>query len=141
MAVTEHRIHIACPPATAFRLLTSAVGLRQWWSPAVECEPLPGAVSELPVAEGRAPLRVRVDRVDPRRRVCWRCLEAGGDGSSASIEWRIEPAAAGHCTVTLTNVDAPECVGADGADDDAWSRRLEELKNAAEVRRVLDGLN
>ena len=68
-----HAVPIPATPALVYQALTTAVGLRQWWSKKVEAEEREGGVIHFTFAGDFHP-QMQQRRLDRDRRVEWVCV-------------------------------------------------------------------
>lgn len=63
-------IPVSASPERIFEALTESAGLASFWVGKSEAEPVVGSINRLGLAAGRT-LELRVDELDPGRRVVW----------------------------------------------------------------------
>jgi uncharacterized protein YndB with AHSA1/START domain len=68
-----HSVPVAAPPALVYRALTTAAGLRQWWSTQVEADERQGGVIRFTFTGDFHP-HMQQRRLDRDRRVEWVCV-------------------------------------------------------------------
>ena len=68
-----HAVHIHAAPATVYRSLVTAAGLRQWWTTQVAAEEHEGGVISFTFAGDFHP-RMKQTRLDTNHRIEWSCV-------------------------------------------------------------------
>jgi uncharacterized protein YndB with AHSA1/START domain len=80
MADIQHKLEIRSPRARVYEALSTQDGLAQWWTKDTKAEPSVGAVAEFSFVGGKYVTKMKIDVLDPGKRVAWTCV--GG-----SEEW------------------------------------------------------
>jgi uncharacterized protein YndB with AHSA1/START domain len=68
-----HRIQVNASPQAVFGALTTAEGLRGWWTGDSVAEPLVRSVAEIGFSNRATVFRMEIEELVPARRVVWRC--------------------------------------------------------------------
>jgi len=71
-----HDITIAAPPERVFELLSTASGLRAWWTADSRASPAPGNVNVFGFNGGAVEFHFRIDENEAPHRLAWTCLAA-----------------------------------------------------------------
>ncbi|SMC27936.1 Uncharacterized conserved protein YndB, AHSA1/START domain [Andreprevotia lacus DSM 23236] len=74
MSHYQSSLIIAASPATVYAALTTADGLRGWWT--ADCDVATGVGGELRFRFGAHYKHMRIEKLDPAREVRWRCTVA-----------------------------------------------------------------
>jgi uncharacterized protein YndB with AHSA1/START domain len=93
-----HAVGIEADPSTVFDAITTAEGLAGFWTPKSQAEPEVGSVAEFGFSEAPVPLRMRVDELDPGRRVRWTCLGLFPYWEGTTVSWELGPGPDGSGT-------------------------------------------
>jgi uncharacterized protein YndB with AHSA1/START domain len=92
-----HLVRIHAPSERAYEAITTADGLRQWWTRGAAIEPKIGAAGEFGFNGKRFVAKVTVEELAPCTRVRWRVANAAWPGHD--IEFNLKEA--GNDTVLL----------------------------------------
>ncbi len=76
----HHRVELAAAPAEVYRALTTAEGLSSWWTDRVETGEAVGELAEFSFGGGGHVVPMRIEALEPDRRVVWRCESGGWEG-------------------------------------------------------------
>jgi uncharacterized protein YndB with AHSA1/START domain len=89
-----HLIRIAAPPPLVYRALTTADGIRRWWTRDADLDEVRGGTGAFRFNGGKAVTRVTIDALEPPRRVAWRTISAhapgGWEGTTIAFDLRAE---------------------------------------------------
>ena len=67
-----HLVKIQAPAERAYKALTSADGIRNWWTRDAGLDPRIGGVGEFRFYDGKSTTRIEVVELHPQARVSWR---------------------------------------------------------------------
>ena len=81
---------IEASPATVFEAITTQKGEAGFWTANNETEPTKGSVAIFRFPGAPVPARMRVDELEPSRRVAWSCLGDFPGWKSTTITWDLE---------------------------------------------------
>jgi uncharacterized protein YndB with AHSA1/START domain len=84
-----HASLIHTTPATVYQALTTAAGLRQWWSTRVEADERQGGVIRFTFSGDFNP-QMQQRRLDPDRRVEWACVAGHENWRDNSFTFALE---------------------------------------------------
>lgn len=92
-----HLLKIRTPPARVYQALTTADGVRAWWTRDADLEPALGGTGAFRFYEGTKVTAVRIDALAPSARVGWTTLSADAPGGWAgtTITFDLRPDADG----------------------------------------------
>lgn len=96
-----HQMDIKAPPKKVFAALTTRDGLAGFWTSEVQAEPRVGSVARFNFPGAPAPLRMRIDALEPDKRVAWTCLGDFPGWEGTTVSWLLSPAADGAGTSVL----------------------------------------
>lgn len=102
MTAIRHRIATKSPINDVFKALTSAPGLRGWWSRDCDIGEGVGAehVLRFVKEDRRVTMRFRVEALEPGARVRWRCIDNDNPvWVGTTLEWRVQPSDEGSTLV------------------------------------------
>jgi uncharacterized protein YndB with AHSA1/START domain len=87
-----HLVKITASPAQVYRELTTAEGVRNWWTRDAALEPKIGGAGEFAFYGRQHVIKVRVEELVPETRVTWKFISAapGWEGSTATFYLRNE---------------------------------------------------
>ena len=73
--------------AAVDRALTTAEGLAAFWTPDVTAEPIVGSEARFGFTGAPVDLRMRVDAIEPGKRVAWSCLGDFPHWGGTKVSW------------------------------------------------------
>jgi uncharacterized protein YndB with AHSA1/START domain len=89
-----HRLTIDATPERVFEALTTAEGIRNWWTRDADLDVTIGGTGEFRFHAGGSIANVRVDALEPPCRIGWTTVSAnapgGWDGTTITFELRAE---------------------------------------------------
>ena len=85
MADILHELTIKSPIEKVYRALTEAQGLSGWWTSGSKAQPTVGTISEFPFPG--IVLKLKVDSLEPGKKVVWSVAEAVPDWNDTLITW------------------------------------------------------
>lgn len=89
MAGMLHAIEIEAPPLKVYRALTTAAGLRAWWTGDVQAQARAGTVARFGFGGGATVFRMRIVKLVPGKRVEWRCLGDEKDWKGTRLRFKL----------------------------------------------------
>jgi uncharacterized protein YndB with AHSA1/START domain len=125
----EKTLRLRAGPERVWRALTDPAELGQWFPDRTDLEPRAGAAGWFDwTAHGR--YAVRVEEVDPPRRLVWTWARDAGveleEGPRTRVEWTLEPTSDGGTTLRLRESGFTDPKYRDG-NDAGWDKELGEL--------------
>lgn len=84
-----HAVHIHAAPAEVYRAITTAAGLRRWWSRQVEADERQGGVIRFTFAGDFHP-HMQQTRLEPDRRVEWLCVSGHANWQDNAFAFALE---------------------------------------------------
>lgn len=136
MVDSLHRIEIAAPASTVYRLLTVSAGLRSWWTSDAVLLSREGYVNILAFERGMVELWLRVDAVRDPSLVEWTCVP--GPRTAPLHEWpgtrivaRLGPTKTG-CVVDFRHLGWQSAQGGFAHWNTLWGDLLHRLRDEAE---------
>ncbi len=93
-----HEVEIAAAPAKVYQAITTSEGQRGSWTPGSTLEPKVGSEAVFRFKSAPVPLRMRIDALEPGRRVAWTCLGDFPGWKDTTVTWTLTPAADGKAT-------------------------------------------
>lgn len=131
--------HVGASAKTLFKALTESAGLASFWTTDSEAQPVAGSVARFGFPSG-SKIELRVDELDPGRRVAWTLLNdvlRGPRWTRTTVRWDLTPIA-DRLTLVVFHQDGwpqetaqPELAGLTYN----WARILQALKGYAETGR------
>jgi len=88
-----HRLKIRVPPELVYRALTTAEGIRSWWTRDANLDAKIGGVGEFRFYNGSGLTKVAVEELVPAARVVWRTVSANAPGGwdGTTITFDLQP--------------------------------------------------
>lgn len=89
-----HLINIRASREQVYQALTTADGIRNWWTRDADLGSKIGGTGEFRFYEGKSVTRVSIDELEPPAHVCWKTISAnapgGWDGTTITFGLRSE---------------------------------------------------
>ena len=89
MKKSAHRIRIKARPDHVYKALSTAEGLRAWFTPDIQGDVVEGG-SALFRHDGRDSFRWKFVELKPGELSRWECIEGPGDAKGTNVEYRIK---------------------------------------------------
>ena len=129
-------VSVAAPPARITKALSTAEGLASFWTADSRAEPQPGSVAGF--GFGGPHLQMRIDQLDPGRRIAWTCLNdfpmPPRHWEGTTVTWDLTYSGGGT-VVLLQHGNWPAAIGQAELATTAytWAQILAALKGYAET--------
>ena len=83
-----HRIELDVPVGLLYAAIAEPEGLANWWTPMTEPRSAPheGSVLRFRFGDGKHGPDMRVDRLEPNKKVVWRCVAGPWEGHRFTFE-------------------------------------------------------
>ena len=131
MAKSSHRIRISAAPEKVYKALSTADGLKHWFTPDIEGEVAPGKEAVFR-HEGRDQFRWKFVEMKPDTISRWECLEGPGASAGTNVLFRIK--GEGDTTVVECDHDSwPDGHGAFESCNTLWGILMGRLKHSVET--------
>ena len=91
MADILHELTIKASPAHVYAAITEQSGLAAWWTRDATAQPAVGTVSMFQFGGGQVTMKIRVDELEPGRKVTWTPLEGVPDWPGTRVTWDLAP--------------------------------------------------
>lgn len=127
----QHFIPVEAPPRKVFDALTTQQGLRGWWTADSKAEPKVGSVAEFGFDERSLVFRMRIDELEPGKRVKWSCVGDNEEWKGTELEWTISKANGGS-KLTLEHRDWRDVTEFCMSCNSTWGTLLYRLKDFIE---------
>ena len=128
-----HQIKIHASPERVFDALSTADGLRSWWTTDVAAEPIEGSIAEFGFQRRGTVFRMRIDELVPGRRIAWSCLGDHDEWEGTRLEWHLSPEDGGHVDLRFAHRDWRSLGGAYAISNTTWGGLMYRLKAYAET--------
>jgi uncharacterized protein YndB with AHSA1/START domain len=131
MADMYHAISIAAPAEKVYEAIVTQAGLRAWWTADSVAEARVGSTAEFGFRNRAAVFRMRVEELQPGRRVVWACLGDVDEWKGTRLTWEIAPKDGG-AELRFTHGDWRSTAGAYPLCNSTWGELMHRLKAYAE---------
>jgi uncharacterized protein YndB with AHSA1/START domain len=91
MADMIHEIRVAASPEAVYAAIATQDGLRGWWTADTTAEPRAGTIARLGFGHRASIFEMRVEALDPGRRVEWSCLGDNEEWKGTRLTWTVDP--------------------------------------------------
>ena len=133
-----HALEIEASPAAIYAAITTAAGLRGWWTETCDVVNVVGGHHVFRF--GPHHKTMRVDKLIPNREVRWTCVDANIVGLDRPDEWigtsvrfRMQPNGAGRTRLDFEHVGLTPALECYGICEDGWRHFLASLKSWLET--------
>jgi uncharacterized protein YndB with AHSA1/START domain len=131
-----HAVEIEAAAGDVYRAITTSEGLASFWTPDSEAASEVGGISRFGFSGAPVDLRMRIESLEPGRRVEWTCVGDFPHWDGTRVSWSIGPRAEGDGVAVLFShagwpADQPEAEYA--GVNHAWGRILDALKGYVET--------
>lgn len=90
-----HAVEIEAGEDAIYQALTTSKGLASFWTPQSEAEPSVGSVAVFRFAGAPVDLKMRIDGLEPGKRVAWSCQGDFSHWQGTTVTWELSPAVQG----------------------------------------------
>lgn len=133
MAELLHQIDIHAPAANVYEALTSADGLRSWWTDDCTVQPRVGSIAEFRFFAGKVVFQMRIDELTPARRIVWKCIAGPDEWPETQIVWDLNEIS-GTTRLCFEQSGWPHIEGHFRPANTTWGALMFRLKAYAEGR-------
>jgi uncharacterized protein YndB with AHSA1/START domain len=89
MAELRHQIPINASPERVFAALATQDGLRGWWTADVTADAKVGGKAEFGFDKRQMVFRMKIDKLEPGKRVVWSCYGDQPEWNGTTLTWNI----------------------------------------------------
>jgi uncharacterized protein YndB with AHSA1/START domain len=89
MAEMHHQIQIDASPEKVYEAISTRKGLQGWWTGDSVAEPHVGSVAEFGFYDRQVLFRMRIDELQPGKRVVWTCIGDYDEWKDTRLTWEI----------------------------------------------------
>ena len=86
-----HEILIEAPVKKIYAALTTPIGVRGWWTADTEMEERVGGSVVLGFLKRATVFRMKIEKLEPSKRVVWSCYGDLGEWKGTKLTWKIAP--------------------------------------------------
>ncbi|MEP7002949.1 MAG: SRPBCC domain-containing protein [Chloroflexota bacterium] len=130
-----HEVEITAEPAAIYKAIITHEGVASFWVTDNAIEPTVGSEAQFRFKGAPVPLRMRIDALEPNRRVHWTCLGDFPGWRDTTVTWTLGPGSGAGTTkleFRMGNLAAyPE--QAVGEVNYTWGQVVARLKGYAET--------
>jgi uncharacterized protein YndB with AHSA1/START domain len=91
MAEMNHQIPIKAAPAKVYAALATQPGLRGWWTADSRADEKVGGKAEFGFDKRRMVFRMKIEELDPGKRVVWSCHGDHPEWDGTVLTWELSP--------------------------------------------------
>jgi len=135
MAKVSHEIRVKAPRDRVFQALSTAEGLKGWYTAHVEGDILEGKEAIFRFTD-KEPFRWRFAKLSPNRPIHWECVEGPGAAAGTSVMFRLKETPDKRTLVEFDHEGWPEAHEALTTCNTLWGILMGHLKNYAETTKV-----
>jgi uncharacterized protein YndB with AHSA1/START domain len=96
-----HAVEVEASEEKIYEALTTSKGLASFWTPQAEAEPTVGSVAVFRFAGAPVDLKMRIDGLEPGKRVAWSCQGDFPHWQGTTVTWELTPAVQGEGITVL----------------------------------------
>lgn len=127
-----HKITVAAPPERLYDAITSAVGLKSWWTRDSASDPRPGGRARFGFHSRSTVFDMRYESVEPAERVVWHCDDGPDEWTSTRVTFDLEPTEEGGTVVRFAHRDWRTTEGTYPDCNTVWGYLMHSLKEYCE---------
>jgi uncharacterized protein YndB with AHSA1/START domain len=135
MAKISHKITIQASPDRVFKALSTAEGLKGWYTPQLEGRVGEGKEGVFKFT-GHPSFRWRFAEFTPDSRVRWECVEGPGPAAGTTVTFRLRDTGDGRTSVECDHDGWPESDPGFTTCNTLWGILMGHLKNYAETAKA-----
>jgi uncharacterized protein YndB with AHSA1/START domain len=135
MAKISHKITVQAAPDRVFKILSTAEGLKGWYTPQLDGSVREGKEVVLKFM-GEKPFRWRVAESTPDSRVRWECVEGPGAAVGTTVTFRLSNKGDGQTSVECDHDGWGESDPSFTACNTKWGILMAHLKGYAETAKA-----
>lgn len=120
-----HLLRIHAPPEHVYEAITTAEGIRQWWTRDAVIEPKVGAAGEFGFNRKRFVAKITVEELNPATRVRWRVANSAWQGDEIAFNLKTDE---GNTTVLFAHRGFPRADEGFASATTRWGFYLLSLK-------------
>jgi uncharacterized protein YndB with AHSA1/START domain len=139
MSKISHKITIDAPADRVFKALSTAEGLKGWYTADLEGKVGQGKEAIFKFT-GQEPFRWKFAELAPNS-VRWECIEGPGAAAGTAVTFRLSDKGKGRTTLEFDHDDWPDSDGAFATCNTLWGILMGHLKNYAEAGRANPAFN
>jgi len=102
MSAITHDMNIKANSSTVYKALTTAEGLRSWFTSQVEGSGKPGTDWKLKFTD-QPSFDWQIISVEDKRNVTWKCLEGPGNSPGTEAEFKLKSNSDDQCILTISH--------------------------------------
>lgn len=133
MADIVHELSVAAEPDRVYSAITEGDQLARWWTDTNTAQPEVGSEADFVFEGGQIVFRMRIDELNPGKKVTWSSLESPVPGwPGTSVTWDLSSVEEGT-RVLFGHRGWPSIEGAFPSINYSWAIYLESLKDYLET--------
>lgn len=86
-----HEVEVAADSATIYKAITTREGEAGFWVGDNTTQPMVGSEAQFRFKGAPVPLRMRIDTLDPNKKVVWTCLGEFPGWKDSTVTWMLSP--------------------------------------------------
>ena len=131
---SSHKIRIKAPRERVFKALSTAEGLKGWYTPQLQGDVAQGREAVFSFT-GRDPFRWRFAELSPNSRVRWECIEGPGSAAGTTVTFRVSDTGDGRTVVECDHEGWPQTDDAFTTCNTLWGVLMDHLRTYAETAK------
>jgi len=140
-STSQHRVIVNAPPADVFRAITTQAGLRGWYTPTPEGEPIHGRRIKLHFKTKEGPFEWKVTESKPSSTVRWECIEGPGSAFGSIATFNLTEKEDGRTIVDLDHEGLESTNGKSRVCNTMWGVLMHHLKKYVETKKADPAFN
>ena len=135
IATSQHRITVNAPQAEVFRAITTQAGLKGWYTPTPEGEPVHGRNLKLHFKTKEGPFEWKVTESKPGSTVRWECIEGPGSAVGSTATFNLIAKGDGKTVVDLDHEGLESTDEKSRVCNTMWGALMHHLKKYVETKK------
>ena len=128
MTDLHHEVTIEAPAERVFAALTTAAGLKAWWTADSAIDPRLGGAAEFGFMDRSVVFRMRIDAFEPGRRLEWSCVGGPPDWLGTTVRFDLVPGESGGTKVSFLHADSRTAPAIVARRNTTWGCLMGQLK-------------
>jgi uncharacterized protein YndB with AHSA1/START domain len=132
MAEIVQEVVINAPREKVFEAISTADGVKCWWTDDTAIDPRLGGKAELRFNDKQTIFNMETTIFDPPEELTWKCMNGPAEWIGTSVTWLLTPAGEGGTNLRLEHINWRKTDGEYPAVVETWGKLLPVLKEYAE---------
>lgn len=133
MVEIKHQIKVKAAPEKVYSAIATQASLRRWWTADASAEETVGGKAEFGFDKRATVFRMKIERLDPGKRVVWICHGDHPEWAGTVLTWELSPDHDGT-TLRFTHGNGKAMTDFCALCNSTWGELMYRLRNYEEGR-------